>query len=68
MSVARRRRGAGRATYRLGARPDLWESWVGNRPGRPGKMLRIPYLIESIHAMWQQGFGFADPMGPGTSW
>src|SRR5215475_9659119 len=30
---------AGRAGCSKRARPDLWEPWVGNRPGRPGKVL-----------------------------
>src|SRR4029453_15144194 len=28
---------AGRAGCRKSARPDLWEPWGGNCPGRPGK-------------------------------
>src|SRR5262249_60637727 len=36
---------AGRAGCLNWARPDPWEPWVGNRPGRPGKHGRLMSVL-----------------------
>jgi hypothetical protein len=36
---------AGRAGCLNWARPDPWEPWVGNRPGRPGKVTWVQHRV-----------------------
>ena len=50
---------AGRAGCRKSARPDPWEPWVGNRPGRPGIVAPGCYALDVIGQEVRRSLGIA---------